>query len=229
MASEASGLILAGGASRRLGRDKAALMLGKQTLLDRTISILSSLVDDVLVVGLKHQAPDPTRPDPTFGPRVGLRAEGGSTSATVRFVPDDLPDLGPLGGLLTGLRRLRSPYAVVVACDLPFLDAKVLHYLLGLAPGHDAVVPVLAGRNQSLHAVYARSVEGVIARHIARNQLRLDCLLAELTVRRVEASELETIGFDCRSFTNVNTPEDWDAALRLTTRERRDATDAPDR
>lgn len=196
MASEcrSSGLILAGGASRRMGRDKAALTLGGRTLLDRTIHVLESVVDEVLVVGGSDRVP---------------------SAPEVRLIRDDVPNAGPLGGLLAGLRRVGSQYALAVACDLPFLEAGVLRYLLDLAPGYDAVVPQVDGQNQTLHAVYASSVDAVIARHIARGQLRLDGVLPELSVRWVDASELESAGLQCRSFANVNTPDDWEAALQL--------------
>ena len=210
MASEdgSSGLILAGGASRRMGQDKAALTLGGRTLLDRTISVLECVVDEVLVVGPRHH---------------------GTSVPEVRLVQDDVPNAGPLGGLLAGLRRVSSSYAVTVACDLPFLEADVLRYLLDLAPGYDAVVPRVDGQYQTLHAVYAVSVEAVIARHITRGQLRLDGVLPELTVRWVDESELEWAGLRCRSFANVNTPDDWAAALQLAAEDRLGAPNSSDR
>jgi len=201
MAAEhrSSGLILAGGASRRMGRDKPALTLDGRTLLDRTICVLAAVVDEVLVVGPRQQA---------------------LSAPEVRVVQDDVPNAGPLGGLLAGLRRVSCSYAVTVACDLPFLEANVLRYLLDLSPGYDAVVPRVDGQNQTLHAVYASSVDAVIARHIARGQLKLDGVLPELTVRWVDEGELESAGLQLRSFTNVNTPADWNAARRLAAEDR---------
>jgi molybdenum cofactor guanylyltransferase len=202
-----SGLILAGGSSRRMGSDKAALRLGGRTLLDRTISVLESVADEVLVVGPRHHAP---------------------SASKVRLVQDDVPNAGPLGGLLTGLRRVNGSYAVTVACDLPFLEADVLRFLLELAPAYDAVVPRVDGQNQTLHAVYSRSIDTVIARHIARGQFSLDGVLPELNVRWVDVSELESAGLECRSFVNANTPEDWEAALRLAAKERPGEPNASD-
>ena len=127
-------MILAGGRSRRMGRDKADLQVGGQSLLVRTACVLSEVVDEILV--------------------VGRDSFSSALPHSVRAVPDEVPGIGPLGGLLSGLRRTTYPYAVVVACDLPFLDAGVLRHLLTLAPGYDAVVPFVGGHNQPLHAVY---------------------------------------------------------------------------
>ena len=189
-----SGIILAGGLSRRLGSDKAALPIDGQTLLARTVRILASVVDEVLVIG-RSQAPD-------LDPRV-------------RLAPDDVPGLGPLGGMLTGLRRVRSPYTLIVACDLPFLRASILRHLLTLAPAYQAVIPLVDGRSQPLHAVYARDVQHTIAARLAANELSVESLLRELKVRWVPADELESLDPSHRSFVNVNTRADWEAVLRL--------------
>lgn len=187
-----SGIILAGGASRRMGTDKASLGFGGETLLSRTVRVVSQVTDDVLVVG-----------------RVG-----GNDALSARYLADDFPNSGPLGGLLTGLRQARYPYATVVACDMPFLDASVLRLMGEVAEGYDAVVPRLDGSAQPTLAVYGRSCSGAIERQFARGDLALRNLLPELRVRWIDDEEIRRVDPSGQSFRNVNTPGDWEEARR---------------
>lgn len=189
---QASGIILAGGFSRRMGTDKALLSLGGETLLTRTVRVVSEVTDDVLVIG---------------------RAEGDDASSA-RYLADDFPNSGPLGGILTGLHRARYPYASVAACDLPFLNADVLRLLLEVAEGYDAAVPHLDGRAHPTLAVYSRSCIGPIERQVARGDLALSNLLAELRVEWLDEEEIRRVDPVFRSFRNVNTPRDWQEAQR---------------
>lgn len=182
-----------------MGQDKATLRINGQSLLERTVSVLASVTDELFVVGRKSLSP----PAP---------------AATA--IPDDTSSAGPLGGLVTGLRQSHHTYAVVVACDLPFLDAELLRHLLHLAPGYDAVVPRIDGRAQVLHAVYARRVERAAREQIAAGQLKVERVLERLRVRWIEAAEIKPIDPLHRSFINVNTPEDWKRAVELSRAER---------
>ena len=130
------------------------------------------------------------------------------------FVPDDLPGAGPLTGLLTGLRRIEGDVAVVVACDLPYLSAQVLRFLLHLAPGCEAVVPRIEERAQPLHAVYACSIRDTAARQMAAGRRDLQGLLVDLRVRWVGETEFTAAGLLLRSFYNVNTLGEWEDVLR---------------
>lgn len=187
-----SGIILAGGSSRRMGTDKASLRLGGETLLARTIHVVSQVSGDVLVIG---------------------RAQGNDTSSA-RYIADDIPDSGPLSGILTGLRQAKYPYAAVVACDMPFLNANVLRLLTEAAEGYDVAVPRLDGRVHPTLAVYGRSCIRVIERQIAREDLALSTLLTELRVAWVEEDEIRRVDPLARSFRNVNTPREWHEAQR---------------
>ncbi|HFD40695.1 MAG TPA: molybdenum cofactor guanylyltransferase, partial [Anaerolineae bacterium] len=117
-----SGIVLAGGQSRRLGRDKALLEIEGRPLLARTVHTLAALSDDLIVV---TNAPERYAP-------LGL---------PVRFVADEKPGIGSLMGLYSGLKAAHHPYALVVACDMPFLNPALLRYLLSLTAGYDIVIP----------------------------------------------------------------------------------------
>ena len=133
--ASASGLILAGGQSRRFGQDKALWRLGSETLLERTISKLLGVTREIVVVGL----------------RTGLVVPPG-----VRAIPDELPGAGPLAALLTGLQACRYPLVAVVSCDLPFLNPTLMVYLLHVAQHFDAVVPRVGGRLAPLPAGHSK-------------------------------------------------------------------------
>jgi molybdopterin-guanine dinucleotide biosynthesis protein A len=181
-----SGIILAGGRSRRMGRDKAGLRLREETLLEQTVRVLRAVAEDVVVVG---------------GDRPGA-------------VADEVPRQGPIGGIATGLRHIHQPYAVAAACDHPFLSARVLRYLADLIRGYDAVVPV-DDHIHPLHAVYARSILPLLETRIERGERAMKSALAELRVRWVEVKELRAIDPTGRSLMGVNTPEEWEAAKEL--------------
>jgi molybdopterin-guanine dinucleotide biosynthesis protein A len=157
------------------------------------VRVLAEVADDVVVAGLP---------------------EGVDLPAGVRSVADTIPDAGPLAGLLAGLSAIGHECAVVVATDLPHLDAAVLSALLEKAAGVDAVVPRVAGHPQPTHAVYATSVVPAAARRLFAGRCSLRGLLDDLRVGWVEEDELRSIDPELRSFVNVNTPEEWEAVSR---------------
>jgi molybdenum cofactor guanylyltransferase len=129
-----TGIVLAGGRSRRFGGvEKARLPLGGRTLLHRGLDALRPVTVEQLVVG--------TPPPPARGPAPGPVAIGPGA----RIVTDRYPEAGPLGGVLTGLQAASTSHVLVVACDLPFLTASFLaalqdvgaHVPLGLVYDHD--------------------------------------------------------------------------------------------
>lgn len=178
-----SGIILAGGSSRRMGRDKATLPWADGTLLQWAARCLAAVTDEVLVIGAPH----------------GL--------------PDRLPGHGPLGGMVTGLEAMRGQRAVVVACDHPFLSADLLSWLRDLTPQAQATVPLVQGQAQPLLAVYRADVLPVARQQLEHGQLRLGALLERLTVRWVAEGELRSFDPELRSFRNLNTPEEWKQAV----------------
>jgi molybdopterin-guanine dinucleotide biosynthesis protein A len=112
-----------------------------------------------------------------------------------RDLPDDLPGLGPLGGIVTALRRRQAIF--VVACDMPFLDADFIRLMAGKLPGHDAVA--VAG--EPLHAAYAQSALPAAERQIAAGDYSARRWLEKLRTHYVTE-------FPERVFFNVNTPAD---------------------
>lgn len=208
MTEVASGVVLAGGRSLRLGRDKRLLTFGSSaSQLEETVRRVATIATEVVVVGGSEV---------TFVADLLRNAPPRTT-----VVPDVQPGAGPLGGLCAGLAAAREDLSLVVACDLPFLNVEVLHYLLMCAHGHDLAIPRRAdGRLETLHAVYRRSCLPVLRERLTNGRLRLggavlDLEAAGLRVRYVEEADLITQDPQLRTFFNVNTLSDLQAAQHL--------------
>lgn len=190
----AAGAVLAGGRSSRLGRDKALLEVGGETLLARAVRTLASVCDEVIVVG---------------------PAERRAAVPGVRVVPDERPGAGPLGGIATALRATGAERLLVVATDMPLLNPALLRYVIDLSPGYDVTIPRVEGRTQQLHAVYGRDCLTVIDDQLGREDYKIDRFFARVRVRMVEEDEIRRIDPDLHSFRNINTREDWQSVRSL--------------
>ena len=118
------------------------------------------------------------------------------------------PGAGPLGGRHAGLGRGKRPYAFVAACDMPYLRAEPIAFLLGRLDDQDAVIPVWDGDIEPLHAIYATRLRGRIERALAAGTAGVRAFLPEVRVEYVPEVELRAVAGAEESFRNVNTPED---------------------
>lgn len=178
-----------------MGRDKASLPFGGGTLLGHTVGRLRGLVHEVVVVA---------RP----GQEVPELPSG------VVVARDETPDLGPLGGIVPGLRALRAEAAFVTGCDFPWVRREVVDLLFARLPNHDAVVPRAEGFLQPLCAVYRRSVLEAAQALLVEGRLRPVFLLSTVRGFEVSEEELRAVDPDLDSLRNLNTPEAYEAALR---------------
>ncbi len=196
MEIDVTGVLLAGGKSRRMGEDKRYLVVGKQTLLQRGLGMLRSIFQDVLVVIAQDSPP--------------LDIDG-------RVVRDLVPDCGSLGGLYTGLIQAATPYIFVVACDMPFLDPAVISQFTSRRVTADIVMAKLAARLHPMHALYGKTCLLVVEQMLRARQLKIQEMVsdASLRVRYVTEVDLLTIDPSGRSFQNVNTPADLEVARSL--------------
>lgn len=190
-----SGLVLAGGGSRRLGRDKAALPWPpghSSTLLGFIVDRLRLLCQEVIVVG-----------------------RSATDIAGVRTALDVLPGRGSLGGLYSGLLVASQEWCLAVACDLPFLNPSLLRFMASLTGDEDALVPVVAGQFQPLHALYRKSCLPALQACLARNELQMKAFLKEIKVRFLPEAECRNYDPELLSFWNLNRPEDLIEAQRI--------------
>ena len=152
MAWQVSGAILAGGQSRRMGSDKAALLIQGEPILKRTARLVASITADVAIIGPPERA---------------------ALAPGVRILPDRWPQQGPLGGIATALQALAGEAVLVVGCDMPFLNAALLRHLIALAPEYDAVVVRVDGEVHPLHAVYQRRCLPTLEEQLLAGNLRV--------------------------------------------------------
>jgi len=181
-----TGVILAGGRSTRMGRDKSRLRLDGETLVERAVGRLAPLFDEVLV--------------------VADSADRFDDLGHARIVGDLVPGVGPVGGIYTALKQACGSAVFVVACDMPRLDPGVISRQLGMwsEGDSDALVPVVGGRPEPLHAVYSKRCTPAIEEQIRRGEYRVRALFETVRVRFWEVGPGEA-----RAFANVNTPDDW--------------------
>ena len=196
MEIEVTGVLLAGGKSRRMGEDKRHLLVGEQTLLERGLDVLRSTFQDVLVVIAQDSPP---------------------LDVEAHVVRDLVPDCGSLGGLYTGLMQAATPYIFVVACDMPFLDPAVIAQFTSRRTDADIVMAKLASRIHPMHALYSKRCLPVVERMIQARQLKIQEMVSDrsLHVRYVTEGDLRAIDPSGRSFQNVNTHADLEAARSL--------------
>ena len=200
-----SAAILAGGRATRFGGgDKGSLVVDGRTIFERQVSELSQIAGEILVVGPR-------------APRPGIR--GPRDADAVRAVADLVPGLGPLGGLHTALTEAKGDVTIVVACDMPYVSARFLAYLVALADEADAVVPQTERGYHPLCAAYTRATIDPVARRLAAGQLKMTDLLADVRLRVVTADEIGRFGERHRLLANVNTPAEYDGLEALQSHE----------
>jgi molybdopterin-guanine dinucleotide biosynthesis protein A len=128
------------------------------------------------------------------------------------MVQDVWPEKGSLGGIYSAIHHVDTPYCLVVACDMPFLQAEMLRYLLTQVSDYDVVVPDVLGELQTLHAIYSKACLQAIERRLEMNRLRIAGFFPDVRVRTVTASELQPYDPALLAFQNLNTPEEFQAA-----------------
>jgi molybdopterin-guanine dinucleotide biosynthesis protein A len=184
-----TGLILAGGASRRMGTDKAFLVIDGVPLIERVHRVLAPLFAEVLVAA---------------GPRTPERGP-----FPARPLYDETPGQGPLGGLVAGLKAARTPWVFMVACDMPSLDPRVIaHIADARVEGLLAVVPESPGGPESCHALYARAALPVIEAAMAEGERAPHRLFGRLHAHLIPKAEIAAIDPTFRSLANLNTRDD---------------------
>ena len=196
---QVSGIVLAGGMSRRLGRQKALEPLGGEPMITRVIGRLSPVVDNAVVVVVNDEA----------------RASALPLPVSARVAVDRYPGTGPLGGILTGLSAADGDWAIAVSCDMPFLSAPLFNYMLGEREGYDAVIPLIGGRPEPPHSVNSNACMSHMERKILSGDLKIASFFDDVEVNFIQEDTLGELDPGLLSFFNVNTQEDLDRAQAL--------------
>ena len=189
--SPVAGIVLTGGRSRRMGRDKCAIVLDGRTLLQRVVDALDGAVDELLVVGSPGRPPLEVR-----------------STRPLRALADPEPHGGPLVGIATGLAATTAPVTLIVACDLPYLAPPLLRLLAARAgAGAQLVVPLRGGEPQLLCAAWRREALDTVRDHLEAGDRAVAAVLDDLQAELLPPEAYAAADPDGRSFVNLNTPE----------------------
>jgi len=191
-----TGVILAGGKSKRMGQDKRYLHWNGLNLLDAVCRVMNDLFEEVIVV--------------TAVPDYERGVSG------VRFVTDEIPDKGSIGGLFSGIRQSQNHYSFTVACDMPYLNQGVIERICHSPQGDVVAVKLLQGV-QPLHARYSKNCLPYIEEMILVGNLKIQNLFHDSRIFSLILDEKHFYDLDphLRSFMNVNTPSDWEFARKV--------------
>jgi molybdopterin-guanine dinucleotide biosynthesis protein A len=182
-----TGVILSGGKSSRMGKNKAFLPVNGERLIDRIVRLFRAVFKEVIIV--------------TSSPLDYLDQD-----ATV--VTDIHPGKGALGGIFTGLFYAREEYAFIAACDMPFLNRAFLEHMVSQAAGYDIIVPASPDGLQPLHAVYTRRCLPVIRGLIERDRLKITGFYPGHRLLKISPEVIRSFDPEGRMFLNVNTQDD---------------------
>ena len=197
-ASDVTAVILAGGMSRRLGRNKALEPFQGEPLIHRVIGKMGGIASNIIVVAndvervAELDLPDHATP-----------------------VIDEYPGKGSLGGIYTGLRASPTEWAVFCACDMPFPSPRLYRALLSNRDAKDAVVPLVEGRPEPIHAAYSRACLEPIREKLAADRLKISGFFDDVRVCYFTEDRVREIDPDLLSFFNINTRQDLEKANQM--------------
>jgi molybdopterin-guanine dinucleotide biosynthesis protein A len=180
-------VILAGGKSRRMGKDKSFLEVGQSAMIQLVATELKKVFKEILIAGGSEET----------GRRLGLKV-----------VADLIPGGGPLSGIHAALNASSHDKCLVVPCDMPFLKAEMASLMVSLAQGYEVAVPTDGVYYQPLFAVYDRSCIKVIEQALRAGRYKVVDFYPQVRVNYVNEKLLNELADTGRAFFNVNTPAD---------------------
>lgn len=189
-----TGIVLAGGLSSRMGRNKAFLKLNSRTVIEQTLERLGKVAQEIIIA--------------TNNPEE-------YNSLGLRVVQDAVPHQGPLGGILAGLKASAQPVNLVVACDMPFLNPELLNFMLGFTNKFDVVVPKSKRGIEPLHAVYSKRCLEPIAESLSSGNWQVVSFFPKVSVKYLQGEILESYDPEGLSMFNINNWADFEKAKRL--------------
>ncbi len=190
-------VVLAGGKSLRLGRNKYLEVIGGRSLIQWVIDRLATISTEI-IIATAHGKEIPC-----------------SSAARIKVVADIHPGKGPLAGIYSGLIASSGSRAIVVSCDTPFVSVGLLEYMTQMCPPLDIVVPRMKEKVEPLCAVYSKSCLAPIRELLKQDELKIIELYPMVRVRYIEEVEIDRFDPEHLSFFNINTQADLDRARRL--------------
>lgn len=200
MFKKVTGVLLAGGESRRMGRDKAGIELDGVSTAKRTIDAFRPLFADMFAVS---------------------KTTGRFDDLGCREVADIFGEMGAMVGILTALGEAKTEYIFVAACDMPFIDRNVVELIVSKGIGRDVALPLISGNGDPLHAIYSKDCfERMLAfmKKEGKSLNRFIESLPEDQVRYISEDEIRAVDPEALSLFNMNTPEDLEKAKKMSDR-----------
>lgn len=185
--SGVTGLILAGGKSTRYGTNKALVEVDGVRLIDRAVRVMKAVFKEIIIL-------TNTPADYAF--------------LNLPMAEDLIKNLGPIGGIYTGLEIMPHDAGFFVACDMPFLNEALLRHMVASKGDFDAVVPRMDWMLEPLHAIYTRKCLPVIKASIEAQDYQILKCFQKFRVKYMDEEELRAFDPELRSFFNINQPKD---------------------
>lgn len=195
MFSDVTGIILAGGESRRMGTDKALIRLSGKTLIEQTAHIFKRLFADTIII-----SKDPGR----------FKVAG------CKELADRSGERGAMVGLLTALEASGTEFIFTAACDMPFLSEPLISLIVNNGRGFDVALPCSDGHAHPLHALYSRRCLKPMSESLERGEKSLKHFISSLPadrVRLISEEEIRAVDYERYSLLNMNTPEELESVL----------------
>jgi molybdopterin-guanine dinucleotide biosynthesis protein A len=177
-----------------MGREKAYLRIGERTIIEEQRDTLGRIFDEIIIVA---------------------NTQGYFKNIDSKVVTDIIPDSGPLGGLYSGLAVSSNIHSFLIACDMPFINLELIDYMIKQIGENDIVIPLSSKGIETLFAVYSLNCLETIRQQIEFRNLRLLDILNFFKVRYISQEEIEKFDPKEFSFFNVNSPKDYEEALKI--------------
>lgn len=174
-----TGIVIAGGKSSRMGSNKALVMYKGKRLVDNAIQVVQNYTETILI------SSNVSIPNTIFS-----------------IIPDDIKNIGPIGGLFSSLKASNTDINIVIPCDVPHIETNLYKILIDNSDNVDAVIPRLPnGKLEPLIACYNKSIIPIIEKSINSGDYKLVNLLQKLNVKYIDVANI-------KQFKNINTPTD---------------------
>ncbi len=205
-------IILSGGKSSRLGKDKAFVKVKAVTIFERQLNVLKKIFRKIIIV---TDNPQKFRPYKDFIRKVCKNISREYSLEEINIIKDILPERGPLCGILSGLIKSRSRHNFVIACDMPFLNENLIRYMIKKKDGFDVVIPRIYRKFHPLFGVYSKSCIPGIKKLIKSDELRIRNIFGLVKCRFVAKKEIEKFDKNLLSLVNINTGKDYNSYNRM--------------
>jgi len=202
MEDQATGIIMAGGKSTRMGKNKALLKIGGQTVIERIANELRKAVSELILV-------TKTPEDYQF---LGLP-----------MIEDQWKGMGPLAGIHAGLEASKTEKNLVVACDMPFVSSEIGGYLLQFLDHYQGAVPMISGQLHPLFAAYRKDALPEISKALEKQELKIRLFFDRIQLKYVTEEDLKKLGLPLENhFFNMNDPKEFSLAVKMALRNQHD-------